>query len=126
MNNNYRSEKRKIIKIITKNLNDIYKSGKEICNEWDKNTIPLNLLHTIIDKAKPSPLQRKQEKSLDAYANTLDSLELALNKIATNMDSKSVPLSELLKGLKIIKTAFIGEWNRIDEEKAKTNLIKKQ
>ena len=118
--------RREMLKITTKCLNRIYTNAKDSCKYWERNTVPLNLLHTIIEKETPKEEQRKAEGVLNQHAIMLESLEIYVIAIAKRMDSGSIPLEELEKALKIIKDSYVIGLKVDDEEKAKTNLIKKQ
>ena len=94
--------------IIFYQLDKIYDVCKSIAEEWGVKTIPLATLKEVIRRAKPSTDTGNEftDKLNVAYNKTLDSLYHASTKIARRMNSKSVPLSEVKKGLDIIKGAY--------------------
>lgn len=99
--------KKTIIKIVEKNLNGIYNAAKSVSNDWGRKTIPLSVLKTIIDTSKPKDSEDSTINLFyDKYSITLDALYLDLSKVAKAMDSKSIPLTKLRDGLKVIKTSF--------------------
>lgn len=108
-----RKIKRKVIKIVSKNLNSIYSASKEIAKMWDKQTIPLTTLGEIINRAKPSV--NTGNKDIDLfninYCATLDLLKKELASIAKKMDSKSIPIETLKTGLNTIKVNFTKGFN---------------
>lgn len=102
-----RSEKRKLIKIVNTNLDGIYKTSKSIAKDWSQNVIPLTALRTIIDKSKPSPNTDEVINEFNKnYSITLDTLYIDLSKVSKNMNSKNIALSEILKGVNIVKQYF--------------------
>ena len=94
--------------IIFYQLDKIYDVCKSIAEEWGIKTIPLATLKEVIKRAKPSIDTGNEftDKLNVAYNDTLDSLYNASIKITRRMDSKSVSLSEVKKGLNIIKGAY--------------------
>ena len=103
-----RAEKRKTIRIVNKNLEGIYNNASSIAKGWDRNTIPLTTLKEILDKSKPSI--KTDNKTVNEfnlkYSKTLDLLYSVLSNISANMNSKDIALSEILKGIIIIKDSF--------------------
>ena len=102
-----RTIERQMKRMVSKNLNSISKTAKDIAKEWDAMTIPLSTLKVIIDKSKPA---KSKNSALDEfiinYNNTLDSLYKGCCDIAKKMNSKNIPLTQLNNGLSIIKNAF--------------------
>ena len=98
-------------KTVFKNLDRIYKTSRDIAKKWNSTTIPLTSLRYIINESKPSI--NTGHKQLDIfmirYNNMLDSLYNGCESIAKKMDSKSIPLTDLKKGLDIIKNGFNGK-----------------
>lgn len=100
--------KRKTRKLINRNLDAIYKTSKSIASEWDKKTIPLKALKTIVDKSKPSVNTESKEVNefIKSYNKCLDSLYKSCVEIASKMNSKDIPVSQIKNGINIIKTAY--------------------
>lgn len=99
---------RKIKKLAINNLNRIYTSSKEIANAWGKETIPLKTLSEILKKSVLSekiPIPAVNKHNI-AYNKCLATLYDTLAKMADKMDSNSVPLTELKKGIKIITKEY--------------------
>ena len=102
-----RSNKRKTIKIVNNNLDGIYNAAKSIAKDWSQNVIPLITLWHIIDKSKPSITTDKSVNAFnESYSKTLDILYIDLTKVSKAMNSENIALSEILKGITVIKEAF--------------------
>ena len=98
---------KKLKKLIYNNLNGIYKTAKNIANDWDAKAIPLNTLRVIIDKSKPSLINNPEaDIFIKQYNATLESLFTGCEKITSKMNTNKIPLTELEKGILIIKRAF--------------------
>lgn len=107
--------KDKIQKLFFKNLDALYNTCEGIANQWDKKTIPLNLLKELIDKAKfnsPVPYDNTRiEKAITdiekADHKVYDSLYKACKKVAKQMNSSEVSLTVLKQYIDIVKKNFI-------------------
>lgn len=89
-------------------LDEMYRTCKDIAKLWGDKTIPLNTIYITFKKGKlPTGTSDKYINELAlAYNGFLDSLYKELKKIAKKMDSRSVPLSELKNGFNIMKKAY--------------------
>jgi hypothetical protein len=99
---------KKARKIVYKHLDTIYNSSKQIANKWDKNTIPLSMFGTLIDKSKIKTDEKSLKDFQQTFNNCLDKLLSTCQLIAKRMNSKDVPISEIKNGINIIKTAYNG------------------
>lgn len=106
--NIFRTPRQQHIAIAHYQLDEIYNTLKGIADDWDKKTIPLNIIEVTFKAAQPSINTGNKflDKSNMAYNNALDSLYIELKKIAKKMHSKSVPLNQVKIGLDFLKSAY--------------------
>lgn len=107
------SEQRKAKRIFKKrqfnNFDRLVIQIEKTGNEWDRNTIPLNLLKNFIDELKVNDYDESDEvlsNLYESYNSVLDTLYDTCRKKAKEMRSKSISI-EVVKGyVALIKDNF--------------------
>ncbi len=102
-------QQRKLKKSLVKTLNQIHSSSEKIAKSFDLVTIPVNTFRIIIDKSKFEKDQMSDKHLkvfMEAHNNTMEQFFDSMKIIAGSMNGKNIPVSEIKKGVEIIKTAY--------------------
>lgn len=104
------TKEQKIIKnMIFKELDLIYSSSKKLAKTWNVNTIPVNHIRELVKILNDGKKEINNDQAnvfIDVYKKTLNKLVITCQKLAKNMNSKSIPLAVLKQCLNSIKSGF--------------------
>ena len=96
---------KKIRKIVFKNLDNIYKSSKEICNKFGEPALGKKAFKTIIEHSKPSSKTGNEQvdKFNKAFCGTLDSLVTMCETRSRAAGASRISLQDIKEGIEVIK-----------------------
>lgn len=96
---------KKIRKIVHKNLDNIYKSSKEICERFGEPAIGKKAFKTIIEHSKPSTKtgNEKVDRFNKAFCGTLDSLVIMCETRSRTAGASRISLEDIKEGIEVIK-----------------------
>ena len=78
----------------------------DIATKWDRHTIPLGTLKTILKKSKAKKDIEGWEEWGKVWNQSIDDIFTSAQKVAASMNSDSIPVQELKDGLDIYYNTF--------------------
>ncbi len=98
---------KKLRKLVFKSLDTILKFSQETAQKWDKNTVALNYLNELIERAKLKPeSETKLNEFVNAFNNVLDTLQKTCKRTAEKMESNLISVETLERYINVIKEEF--------------------
>lgn len=102
---------RKLRKTIFRNLDNIYKSAKQLGDSFETKVLPVKTVQEIITRSKPSITTESEEVNdfNRKYNKTLDSLFVMCEQRSRKSGTGKIRLSDIKEGIEAIKKGILGK-----------------